>query len=159
MQITILCVGKLKEKYLKMGVDEYVKRLGAWGRINLIEVNDERCPDRGSDREKEQVLRKEGDRLLARLPDDAWPVTLEIGGQSLSSEALAKKLDELPHRGISHVAFIIGGSLGLDRRVREKSRLALSFSKMTFPHQLMRLILVEQIYRAYTIIKGSPYHK
>ncbi len=159
MQITILTVGKLKEKYLRLGVEEYVKRLGAWGKINLIEVGDEKCPDRGSDREKELVLQKEGDRLLAKLPADAWPVTLEIGGQSLSSEELARKMDELPHRGVSHVAFIIGGSLGLDKRVREKSRLALSFSRMTFPHQLMRLILVEQIYRAYTIIQGSPYHK
>ena len=159
MQITILTVGKLKEKYLRLGVEEYVKRLGAWGKISLIEVGDEKCPDRGSDREKELVLQKEGDRLLAKLPADAWPVTLEIGGQSLSSEELAKKMDELPHKGVSHVAFIIGGSLGLDKRVREKSRLALSFSRMTFPHQLMRLILVEQIYRAYTIIQGSPYHK
>jgi len=159
MNITILCVGKLKEKYLKQGVEEYLKRLGTYGKVSLIEVDDEKCPDRGSDREKELTLQKEGERLLGKLPKDAYPVTLEIGGKQLSSEELARELDALPHRGVSHVAFIIGGSLGLDERVRRESKLALSFSSMTFPHQLMRLILAEQIYRAFTIIKGTAYHK
>ncbi|MDC7219579.1 MAG: 23S rRNA (pseudouridine(1915)-N(3))-methyltransferase RlmH [Spirochaetales bacterium] len=159
MQITILCVGKLKEKYLKAGVEEYTKRLGAYGKISLIEVADEKCPDRGSDREKEIVRQKEAERILAKLPPSAWPVTLEIGGRMLSSEELARELDGMPHKGVSHVAFIIGGSLGLDESVRKRSKLALSFSKMTFPHQLMRLILTEQIYRAFTIIQGTPYHK
>jgi 23S rRNA (pseudouridine1915-N3)-methyltransferase len=159
MNITILCVGKLKEKYLKMGVEEYLKRLGAYGKINLIEVADEKCPDRGSEREKELVRKKEGERILSKLPSQAWPITLEIGGRMLSSEELSREMDGLPHKGVSHVAFIIGGSLGLDKSVQERSKLALSFSKMTFPHQLMRLILVEQVYRAFTIIQGTPYHK
>ncbi len=159
MNITILCVGKLKEKYLKQGVEEYLKRLQAYGKVSLIEVDDEKCPDRGSDREKEQTRRKEGDKILAKLPKDAYPITLEIGGKTLSSEELARELDGLPHKGVSHVAFIIGGSLGLDTRVTQISQMALSFSRMTFPHQLMRLILAEQIYRAFTIIQGTAYHK
>jgi 23S rRNA (pseudouridine1915-N3)-methyltransferase len=159
MRITILCVGKLKEKYLKAGVDEYVKRLGAFGTVNIVELGDEKCPDHGSDREKEQVIEREGRKILDKLPKDAYPITLEIEGKRLSSEELAQKFDRLPHRGVSHIAFIIGGSLGLSPSVKEVSSLALSFSKMTFPHQLMRLILMEQIYRAFTINRGTAYHK
>lgn len=159
MKISIITVGKLKEKYLKQGIDEYLKRLSAYAKVEIIEVADEKAPEHLSEAEMEEVKRKEGERILSHLSEDTYIITLEISGRMLSSEQLAAKIDELSTYGKSKLAFIIGGSLGLSKEVQKQSDLALSFSKMTFPHQLMRLILLEQIYRAYRINRGEPYHK
>ncbi|MFZ2464119.1 MAG: 23S rRNA (pseudouridine(1915)-N(3))-methyltransferase RlmH [Caldibacillus thermoamylovorans] len=159
MKISIITVGKLKEKYLKQGIDEYLKRLSAYAKVEIIEVADEKAPEQLSEAEMEEVKRKEGERILSHLSEDTYIITLEISGRMLSSEQLAAKIDELGTYGKSKLAFIIGGSLGLSKEVQNRSDLALSFSKMTFPHQLMRLILLEQIYRAYRINRGEPYHK
>jgi len=159
MKISIITVGKLKEKYLKQGIDEYLKRLSAYAKVEIIEVADEKAPEHLSEAEMEEVKRKEGERILSHLSEDTYIITLEISGRMLNSEQLAAKIDELGTYGKSKLAFIIGGSLGLSKEVQNRSDLALSFSKMTFPHQLMRLILLEQIYRAYRINRGEPYHK
>lgn len=159
MKITIITVGKLKEKYLKQGIQEYMKRLGAYANIEIIELPDEKAPENMSEAEMEEVKRKEGERILAKVSPDSYIITLEILGELASSEKFAKKLDQLALHGKSKIAFIIGGSLGLSEEVQKRSDYALSFSKMTFPHQLMRLILVEQIYRAFRINRGEPYHK
>ncbi|MFC4660793.1 23S rRNA (pseudouridine(1915)-N(3))-methyltransferase RlmH [Oceanobacillus aidingensis] len=159
MNITLVTVGKLKEKYLKQGIDEYKKRLGAYAKVNIVEVADEKAPETMSEAEMEEVKRKEGERILAQVHPDAFVITLEIDGKMLSSEQLAKKLDELATYGKSKVVFVIGGSLGISEDVRKRSDLGLSFSKMTFPHQLMRLVLLEQVYRSFRIIRGEPYHK
>lgn len=159
MKISIITVGKLKEKYLKQGIDEYLKRLSAYAKVEIIEVADEKAPEHLSEAEMEEVKRKEGERILSHLSENTYIITLEISGRMLNSEQLAAKIDELGTYGKSKLAFIIGGSLGLSKQVQNRSDLALSFSKMTFPHQLMRLILLEQIYRAYRINRGEPYHK
>lgn len=159
MRISIIAVGKLKEKYLKQGIQEYLKRLGAYANMEMIEVTDEKAPEKMSEAEMEEVKQKEGERILAKVSQDAYVITLEILGEMSTSEKFAKKLDQLALHGKSKIAFVIGGSLGLSEEVRRRSDYALSFSKMTFPHQLMRLILVEQIYRAYRINRGEPYHK
>lgn len=159
MKISIITVGKLKEKYLKQGIDEYLKRLSAYAKVEIIEVADEKAPEHLSEAEMEEVKWKEGERILSHLSEDTYIITLEISGRMLNSEQLAAKIDELGTYGKSKLAFIIGGSLGLSKQVQNRSDLALSFSKMTFPHQLMRLILLEQIYRAYRINRGEPYHK
>ncbi|KMK77943.1 23S rRNA (pseudouridine(1915)-N(3))-methyltransferase RlmH [Alkalihalobacillus pseudalcaliphilus] len=159
MNITIITVGKLKEKYLKQGIDEYKKRLGAYAQINLIEVPDEKAPENLSLAEEEQVKQKEGERILAKIPQDSHVIALAIEGKQQTSEQLAKNLDQLATYGKSKVTFIIGGSLGLSNDVQKRANEKLSFSKMTFPHQLMKLILLEQVYRAFRIIKGEPYHK
>ncbi|MBD1222354.1 23S rRNA (pseudouridine(1915)-N(3))-methyltransferase RlmH [Virgibacillus halodenitrificans] len=159
MKITIVSVGKLKEKYLKQGIAEYMKRLSAYATVNIMEVPDEKAPENMSKAEEEEVKRKEGQRILSHLNQDTFVITLEIEGKMLTSEQLAAKLDGLATYGKSKIAFVIGGSLGLSEEVTKRSDLALSFSKMTFPHQLMRMILLEQVYRAYRINKGQPYHK
>lgn len=159
MKITIITVGKLKEKYLKQGIAEYLKRLGAYAKCEIIEVPDEKAPETMSDAEGEIVKQKEGERILSHINQDTYVITLEINGKMLTSEQLASKMDELMTYGKSKIAFVIGGSLGLSEQVRERSDFALSFSKMTFPHQLIRLVLVEQVYRGFRIIKGEPYHK
>jgi len=159
MKISIITVGRLKEKYLKQGIDEYLKRLSAYAKVEIIEVADEKAPEHLSEAEMEEVKRKEGERILSHLSEDTYIITLEISGRMLNSEQLAAKIDELGTYGKSKLAFIIGGSLGLSKEVQNRSDLALSFSKMTFPHQLMRVILLEQIYRAYRINRGEPYHK
>jgi 23S rRNA (pseudouridine1915-N3)-methyltransferase len=159
MKISIITVGKLKEKYLKQGIEEYVKRLRSYAKVEIIEVPDEKAPETLSEAEMETVKRKEGDRILAHIQPDMHVMTLEIYGRMLSSEQLASKMDELATYGKSKIAFVIGGSLGLSEKVQKRSNFALSFSKMTFPHQLMRLILLEQVYRAYRINRGEPYHK
>lgn len=159
MKISIIAVGRLKEKYLKQGIDEYLKRLSAYAKVEIIEVADEKAPEHLSEAEMEEVKWKEGERILSHLSEDTYIITLEISGRMLNSEQLAAKIDELGTYGKSKLAFIIGGSLGLSKQVQNRSDLALSFSKMTFPHQLMRLILLEQIYRAYRINRGEPYHK
>ncbi|WP_339160640.1 23S rRNA (pseudouridine(1915)-N(3))-methyltransferase RlmH [Siminovitchia sp. FSL W7-1587] len=159
MNITIISVGKLKEKYLKQGIDEYLKRLTAYAKINIIELPDEKAPENLSPIQMEQIKKKEGDRILSKISPNAHVIALSIEGTMKSSEELAARLDHLATTGKSKIVFVIGGSLGLSAEVMKRADEALSFSKMTFPHQLMRLILVEQVYRAFRIIKGEPYHK
>ncbi|QOY37351.1 23S rRNA (pseudouridine(1915)-N(3))-methyltransferase RlmH [Anaerobacillus isosaccharinicus] len=159
MNISIITVGKLKEKYLINGINEYIKRMGPYAKVEVIEVPDEKAPEQLSDAEMLQVKDKEGERILAKVAQDAYVIALAIEGEMWSSEKLAKELDKLATYGRSKVTFIIGGSLGLSAAVMQRSDSQLSFSKMTFPHQLMRLFLVEQVYRAFRINRGEPYHK
>ncbi len=159
MNIAIVSVGKLKEKYLKMGIEEYSKRLGSYAKIDLIEVPDEKAPENLSDADMESVKKKEGERILAKIGTDTYVIALAIEGKMKSSEQLADDLQSLMTYGRSKIAFVIGGSLGLHEDVMKRSDEKLSFSKMTLPHQLMKLVLVEQIYRAFRIIKNEPYHK
>jgi len=159
MRITIVCVGKLKESYYREAVDEYMKRLGRYCRPEIIEVPDERTPEGAGPVAEEQIKAREGRRILEKLRGDAFVCTLEIGGRRLSSEGLAQWLEKLAVSGTSHIVFVIGGSLGLHEDVCKRGDMSLSFSDMTFPHQLMRVILTEQIYRAFRIINGEPYHK
>ena len=159
MNIDILCVGKIKEKYLRDAVDEYSKRLSRYCKLNIVEVNDEKTPDEGIDSLEEKVRETEGERLARYLKDNAFIVTLEIEGSQLSSTELAKKIGDIAVSGRSHIQFIIGGSLGLSKDIIKRADMHLSFSQMTFPHQLMRVILLEQIYRAFKINANEPYHK
>lgn len=159
MNISIVSVGKLKEKYLKLGIEEYTKRLGSYAKIDLIEVADEKAPENLSDADMEIVKKKEGERILAKIGTDTYVIALAIEGKMKSSEQLAEDLQSLMTYGRSKVAFVIGGSLGLHEDVMKRSDEKLSFSKMTLPHQLMKLVLVEQVYRAFRIIKNEPYHK
>ncbi|MGW9016398.1 23S rRNA (pseudouridine(1915)-N(3))-methyltransferase RlmH [Priestia megaterium] len=159
MNISIITIGKLKEKYLKQGTQEYLKRLSSYAKVEIIELADEKAPENLSESEMEQVKQKEGVRILAKISDDTHVIALAINGKQKSSEELAKEIDSLATYGKSKIAFVIGGSLGLSSEVMKRSNAALSFSKMTFPHQLMRLVLVEQIYRAFRIIRNEPYHK
>lgn len=159
MRITLITVGKIKEKYLKDAIAEYTKRLSKYCKLEIIEVADEKTPDNASEIVEEQIRNKEGERILKNIKDDAYVITLEITGKQLASEELADKIDTLGIQGTSHIVFIIGGSIGLGQEVLKRSNYGLSFSKMTFPHQLMRVILLEQIYRSYRIINGEPYHK
>ncbi|WP_019157196.1 23S rRNA (pseudouridine(1915)-N(3))-methyltransferase RlmH [Robertmurraya massiliosenegalensis] len=159
MNISIITVGKLKEKYLKQGIDEYLKRLSSYAKVEVIEVADEKAPEELSTTEMIQVKNKEGDRILAKIHPDTYVIALAIEGKQKSSEELADMLDKLATYGKSKIAFVIGGSLGLSQDILQRADEKLSFSKMTFPHQMMRLILVEQIYRAYRINRGEPYHK
>ncbi|RFU68084.1 23S rRNA (pseudouridine(1915)-N(3))-methyltransferase RlmH [Bacillus sp. V59.32b] len=159
MNITIVTIGKLKEKYLKQGIEEYVKRLTAYAKIDMIELPDEKAPETLSELEMEQIKEKEGERILGKISADAHVIALAIEGKMKTSEELAETLDKLATYGKSKVTFVIGGSLGVSEVVMQRADEALSFSKMTFPHQLMRLILVEQVYRAFRINRGEPYHK
>lgn len=159
MRITLVTVGKIKEKYLKDAISEYTKRLSKYCRLEIIEVADEKTPDHASEAEEIMIREKEGERILKQIKEDAYVITLEIQGRQLSSEELAEKIEKLGVQGKSHIVFVIGGSIGLGSEVLGRSDYALSFSKMTFPHQLMRVILLEQIYRSYRIIQREPYHK
>lgn len=159
MKITIITVGKIKEKYLRDAIAEYSKRLSRYCKLEVIEVADEKTPDQASETMEEQIRSKEGERILKYIRDDMYVITLEIGGKMLSSEEFAKKIETLGVQGQSSIAFVIGGSIGLGKDVLKRSDYALSFSKMTFPHQLMRVILLEQVYRGYRIMNGEPYHK
>jgi 23S rRNA (pseudouridine1915-N3)-methyltransferase len=159
VNISIVTVGKLKEKYLKQGIDEYLKRLSAYAKVEIVEVPDEKAPEVLSEAEMVQVKQKEGERILAKISQDTYVIALAIQGKMQSSEELAESIDKLATYGKSKLAFVIGGSLGLSDEVIKRSNEQLSFSKMTFPHQLMKLILVEQIYRAFRINRGEPYHK
>ena len=148
MKVTLITVGKIKEKYLKDAIAEYSKRLGRYCKLDIIEVADEKTPDQASEAVAESIRAKEGERIMRH-----------IAGSMLTSEELADKIDALGLSGRRSIAFVIGGSIGLGREVLKRSDFALSFSKMTFPHQLMRVILLEQVYRSYRIINGEPYHK
>lgn len=159
MKITVITVGKIKEKYLKDAIAEYSKRLSRYCKLEILEVADEKTPDGASETVEENIRDKEGERILKLIKEDAYVITLEIGGKMLTSEGLADRIETLGIQGKSHLVFVIGGSIGLGKEVLRRSDYALSFSKMTFPHQLMRVILLEQIYRSYRIINGEPYHK
>ncbi len=159
MKITVITVGKIKEKFMKDALGEYSKRLSKYCKLEIIEVADEKTQENASEVVCNQIRQKEGERILKYVRDDAFVITLEIKGKQLTSEELANKIETLGVQGTSHIIFIIGGSIGLSEDVMKKSNYALSFSKMTFPHQLMRVILLEQVYRSYRIISGEPYHK
>lgn len=159
MNISIITVGKLKEKYLKLGIEEYTKRLSAYAKVDIVELADEKAPENLSETDMLIVKQKEGERILAKISPDAHVIALAIEGSMKTSEQLAENLDRLATYGKSKIAFVIGGSLGLSEDVMKRANETLSFSKMTFPHQLMRLILVEQIYRAFRINRNEPYHK
>ena len=159
MKLTILCVGKLKEKFMRDAVAEYEKRLTRYVKLDVVEVADEKTPDGASEKEEERIREKEGERLLRQIKEDDHVVALAISGKQYESLAFARRLDGFALCGRSRVVFVIGGSLGLSEQVLARADEELSFSKMTFPHQLMRVILLEQIYRGYRIIRGEPYHK
>lgn len=159
MKITLITVGKIKEKYLRDAINEYSKRLGRYCKLEIVEVTDEKTPDQASETVEDIIRDKEGERILKNIRDDMYVITLEIDGRMLSSEEMAGKINMLGIQGKSSIAFVIGGSIGLGKEVLKRSDYALSFSKMTFPHQLMRVILLEQIYRSYRIINKQPYHK
>lgn len=159
MKITIIAAGKIKEKYWNDAISEYMKRLGRYCRPEIIAVNDEKTPDRAGEALERQIKDTEGERILRHIADDAFVVALEIRGEMLSSEELAAFLEKKQVGGVSYIQFIIGGSLGLSDAVLRRADYRLSFSKMTFPHQLMRVVLLEQIYRSFRIISGEPYHK
>lgn len=159
MKITVISVGKIKEKYLRDAIAEYSKRLSRYCKLEILEVADEKTPDQAGENAEKQIRDKEAERILKLIRDDMYVITLEINGRMLTSEELADKMNGLGIQGHSSIAFVIGGSIGLGGDVLKRSDYALSFSKMTFPHQLMRVILLEQIYRGYRIINGEPYHK
>lgn len=158
MKISLITVGKLKEKYFKDAVAEYAKRLSRFGTLSIIEVPDEKIPDKASLKQEEAIREKEGIRILSQLKEGAYKIALCIEGQQFTSEELAKKLEQVSLQS-SHIMFFIGGSLGLSDTVKKQADLSLSFGKMTLPHQLMRVVLLEQIYRAYKINHNESYHK
>ena len=159
MKITIGCVGKIKEKFYSQAIEEYSKRLSKYCKLEIKEAADEKTPDSASDTVNRMIKEKEGDRLLSFIKDDSYVIALAIDGKMLDSVELSEKIDNLMLSGKSDIVFVIGGSLGLDKRVLDRADYKLSFSKMTFPHQLMRVILLEQIYRSFRIMKNEPYHK
>lgn len=159
MKITVLTVGKIKEKYFTDAIKEYSKRLSRYCKLEIIEVADEKTPDNASAHEEDLIRQKEGERLKKYIKEGAYVISLAIEGRQYSSEEFSHKIHELGLRGESHIIFVIGGSIGLASDILKESKELLSFSKMTFPHQLMRVVLLEQIYRAYRIMNGEPYHK
>ena len=159
LQVTLIGVGKIREKYLNEGIKEYAKRLGGYVKLTMLEVNDEPCPERMSQAEEEKVKEKEEERILKLISPQDYVILLDLGGKGLSSPQLADLLDELALKGRSSVTFVIGGSLGVSGGIRKRADFRWSFSQLTFPHQLMRLILLEQIYRSRKISRGEAYHK
>ena len=158
MKITIACVGKLKEKYLTAAMDEYVKRLQPFCKLEIIGINEEKMPQEPSDAEREQVLEKETQRLLSIIPDHSYVILLDLQGKQITSPELAEKMDALAVQGVSHITFVIGGAFGYTDALRKKADFRWSFSKLTFTHQMIRVLLAEQIYRAFKISKGKKYH-
>ena len=158
MKITIVAAGKLKEKYLTQGIAEFMKRLTPFARVEIREINEEHMPDEPSDADRERVLTKEGERLLKQVPEGSYLFVLDVYGEELSSEELAERIDKLGVSGRSNLNFLIGGAFGLSREVRQAADMKLSFSRLTFTHQMVRLLLVEQIYRAFKINRGEKYH-
>ena len=154
MNITVISVGKLKEKYLKLAIDEYSKRLSRYCKLNIIELADEQTPDNASEKDELIIKDKEGQKILNNIKDTMYVITLDLKGKMFSSEELSKFIDNCGVRGD-----VIGGSLGLSENVLKRANYSLCFSKMTFPHQLFRVMLLEQIYRAFRISNGEPYHK
>lgn len=159
MNIEIICIGNLKEKYWKAAVEEYSTRLSSYGKLNIIEIRETPLPAKAGASEEQMVLKTEGKAILNKIKERSYVIALDVKGKALSSEALAEKMEKLAVSGKSHISFIIGGSLGLSEEVLSKADLRLSFSEMTFPHQMMRVILLEQIYRAYKINNNETYHK
>lgn len=159
MKIQIICIGKLKEKYWTDAVSEYSKRLSRFCDLEITELKEAKLPDKASEAQEQAVIEEEGKNILKHVKDGSYVISLEILGKNLTSVELAEKMEELPLMGKSHVTFIIGGSLGLSRDVSKRADFKLSFSKMTFPHQMMRVILLEQVYRAFKINKNEAYHK
>ncbi|MGR6875696.1 23S rRNA (pseudouridine(1915)-N(3))-methyltransferase RlmH [Bifidobacterium angulatum] len=159
MQIDIICVGKVKEQYLRDAIAEYSKRLGRYCKLNILEVADEKTPEHASEGVERQIKAKEGERIAKHIKPGAYVIALAIDGQQVTSEGFARKIDQLGIQGVSHIQFVIGGSIGMDDTILRQANYKLSFSKMTFPHQLMRVILLEQVYRAYKINAHEPYHK
>lgn len=159
MKITLITVGKIKEKYLEDAIAEYAKRLSRYCKLEIVQVNDEKTPDGASEAQMAKIKTPEGERILSHIKPGSYVIALAIEGQMISSEKLAAKIDKLGVDGKSQIVFIIGGSLGLSDEVLSKADYLLSFSPMTFPHQLMRVILLEQVYRSYQILAGTPYHK
>jgi 23S rRNA (pseudouridine1915-N3)-methyltransferase len=159
MKIRVICVGKIKENFYTDAVDEYSKRLSRYCKLEIVELTDEKTPDNASDTLNAQIKEKEGKRILGSLSDSDYVCALAIEGKMLNSVELSQFIDRLGIEGKSSIAFVIGGSLGLSDEVLSRADMKLSFSKMTFPHQLMRVILLEQVYRAYRIMKNEPYHK
>ena len=159
MQIDIICVGKVKEQYLRDAIAEYSTRLGRYCKLNILEVADEKTPEHASEGVERQIKAKEGERIAKHIKPGAYVIALAIDGQQVTSEGFARKIDQLGIQGVSHIQFVIGGSIGMDDAILRQANYKLSFSKMTFPHQLMRVILLEQVYRAYKINAHEPYHK
>ena len=159
MKITLVTVGKIKEKFFEDAIKEYSKRLSRYCKLEILQVADEKTPEGASEAVELQIKEKEGQRILSLIRDDAYVIALAIEGKMLDSEELAERIEKLGVSGISQIVFVIGGSLGLSAQVMKRADYALSFSRMTFPHQLMRVVLLEQIYRSYRIIQGEPYHK
>ncbi|HHI5332949.1 TPA: 23S rRNA (pseudouridine(1915)-N(3))-methyltransferase RlmH [Streptococcus pneumoniae] len=159
MKIKVVTVGKLKEKYLKDGIAEYSKRISRFAKFEMIELSDEKTPDKASESENQKILEIEGQRILSKIADRDFVIVLAIEGKTFFSEEFGKQLEETSIKGFSTLTFIIGGSLGLSSSVKNRANLSVSFGRLTLPHQLMRLVLVEQIYRAFTIQQGFPYHK
>ncbi len=159
MKITILTVGKIKEKFYRDAVSEYEKRLSKYATVQIVEVPDEKTKENLSDTERKQILETEGNKLLSKIPDNAYVITMEILGKKYDSLGFSKFLEEKMNTGNSHLVFVIGGSLGLCEAVKNRADAKISFSDLTFPHQLMRVILLEQIYRGFRIMRNEPYHK
>lgn len=159
MKIKVVTVGKLKEKYLKDGIAEYSKRISRFAKFEMIELSDEKTPDKASESENQKILEIEGQRILSKIADRDFVIVLAIEGKTFFSEEFSKQLEETSIKGFSTLTFIVGGSLGLSSSVKNRANLSVSFGRLTLPHQLMRLVLVEQIYRAFTIQQGFPYHK
>ncbi len=159
IKITIIAVGKLKEKYLRDACEEYKKRLSAYAKVNIIEIEEYRCGDNPSIAETERVKEKEGEAISAKIPKGSYIIPMCIEGKELSSEEIAKKLESITVQGFGEITFIIGGSFGISDKVKSLGNLRLSFGKITLPHQLMRVVTLEQIYRALSILNNSKYHK
>ena len=159
MKVTVVAVGKLKEKFYVQAVEEYAKRLSRYCRLEILQVADEKTPDGASEAAERQIREKEGKRILSQIKDGAYVIALAIQGEMVTSEGLAERLERLAVGGNGHIVFVIGGSLGLSDEVLNRADWKLSFSRMTFPHQLMRVILLEQVYRSYRIQSGEPYYK
>ena len=159
MKITLVTVGKIQDKFLEEAIKEYSKRLSRYCKLEILQVADEKTPEGASEAVELQIKEKEGQRILSLIRDDAYVIALAIEGKMLDSEELAERIEKLGVSGISQIVFVIGGSLGLSAQVMKRADYALSFSRMTFPHQLMRVVLLEQIYRSYRIMNHQPYHK
>ena len=159
MKITILCVGKIKESYLREAIAEYSKRLSRYCDLSIVEVEDEKTSETASEHEEEMVREREAERLMKHIPDGAYVIATAIAGREYTSVEFSEKIGKLGVDGVSHIVFLIGGSIGLSVELLQEADERISFSRMTFPHQLMRVILLEQIYRGFRILRGEPYHK
>ena len=159
MNISIICVGKIKEKFYREAIYEYSKRLSRYCKLDIVEVTDEKAPDNASQKEEVQIKDKEGEGILKSIKDNPYVIAMDIKGENMTSELLATKIKNLGVCGDSNIAFVIGGSLGLAEKVLDRADYKLSFSSMTFPHQLFRVMILEQVYRGFKINAGEPYHK